>query len=555
MKTQAPGQKPAVGVPGPEAARRLHPDIRWDKALQKASGIVYAARVLGANLGRDFVLSPGTFAAFQKAIEKIEDQSVELPFIIAGAASISGQASGKTVYEFPDHMDAQKALEESFFLLSCRLENVTKGTPYDPTTAYARFAEKSWKNSWATARDAAATVEDGMEVQIKVGNEHVMAIGEKGPVFVQLVGESGNVDPLPWTSFYISRGTLGEDTAFAEFEVPGGGSVAGLSFDASALLARLKTKPLPEIPGTEHLTAPSETQAKTLSPFIGTVLPASTYPNRDVVRRAELHQVVAVLPYPAGLGRLQFQLSVPLMETPVLLEVITGEGWHTKHGQFQFPASKGGMGTVKIPDSFGGSSFFKGESDADISARRGEQADRTGDLISKRAVIVLKPGISPSLASLRRKLLCIDTLKDYEVQMLGDELMQTLTFDPLFFNDLKETGLFTDPQLAKLGEIVQAARGRKERRDAEDRALSSFRSMSLLSYGGDSLMRGGGLHVGVGDFAGALGRAHQSYEPDPFASPVVYAVYPYGVAEQTDLQPDIAAGVALANNVVSLWRK
>ena len=129
--------------------------------------------------------------------------------------------------------------------------------------------------------------------------------------------------------------------------------------------------------------------------------------------------------------------------------------------------------------------------------------------------------------------------------------------DQEIVSSLQEQGIISPKQLALLGALIVAARERKAREsslsmDSDGGYLSA---LSFRGGGGDSLKSfggGGGLHTGVGGLAGRLGSIDKTFEPDPFASPIVYVIYPWGVAARENLQPDINAGVALANNVIQL---
>ncbi|MFA5839983.1 MAG: hypothetical protein WC890_04935 [Candidatus Margulisiibacteriota bacterium] len=517
--------------------RRGRDDSPWRKQFKDSVGIVFIAQKLGARLSDEFLLSRENFSTFARAVYGIDDPSVHFPLLILAEAVLGQQskieAKGiklvggeerKDGFDLPPHMNMKKTLREARALLIWRLENADENKePYDSNTAHAVFLQKTWDDNWARARDAAAVVEDGMSVRMKVGRQTVEQIGEQGPTHVLLI-QDGRMDHLPWSTFYIRQSTLGDDRAFAQSEVPGAASSLGFGFGL-------------------QLRSPAPTGS---NPFMNTLFPESNYPNRDVIARAPLHQMVAVLPYPKGIGKLEFALLVPLFEKqPAILEVITGEGWHTKGNYCHFAASTG-LGTVVIPGMFGGSSFFKAQSTADISARRKIQAQITGDVVSKRVVLALKPGVPHDVAMLRTQILTLDTLSDLSTESLGDKLLGVTLREPLYLNSLFKSGLVTQAQLEKLGGLVVAAKQREASRERFSRYGGFGSSGSFDTFGG--LMRGG-LHTGVGGYAGELGRANERYAPDPFASPSIYVIYPWGVAARRDLQPDIDAGVALIGNV------
>jgi len=526
MKTHIIGPRTA-GRPFSPARPAARRPIRWERRLLKPAGVLTAARRVGVTFEPRFKLTPANFAAFQKAVAKLEDSSLHYPLIIVGANSIVGQASGQAIFELPEYMDMGKALDESIAILCWRLEDSEIKEPYDAKAAHARFAEKTWRDNWAQARDAAAAVEDGMQVQMKVGNEQLTAIGEQGPVFIHLLGESGKPMSLPWTTFYIKQTQLGEDPALAQSQMPG---ATGFNY------LMLGKKPI----SGNH-------------PLIDTLFPKESYPNRDIVERAEIHHLLAVLPYPEGLGALEFALAIPRLETTSLLEVITGEGWHTGNGQFQLPGAKDQLAGITVPTGGNHVSFFKAQDGGAISARRADQAEAIGDIVSKRIIIALKPAVSPSEADKAKLLLRIDELMSHEESKLGDLFVDA---DAKTLTKLVDQGILTQTQFEKLGSLIAVARHRKAEALRREQSLGFFGDSfggGLLKGGGGQL-RGGGLHTGVGRHAGSLGISRQSYEPNPFIPPTIYVIYPYGVAASADLQPDIEAGVALANNVISFGR-
>jgi hypothetical protein len=283
-----------------------------------------------------------------------------------------------------------------------------------------------------------------------------------------------------------------------------------------------------------------------------TLFPERDYPGRDIVGNALLHQVVAVLPYPKRMGRLEFSLAVPLDPTyPTLLDVITGDGWHTRDQQVHFPRSSG-MGTVVVPGMFGGTSYFKAQSTADISARRSRQAEATGSVVSKRIVVVLKPGTSHETAMLHANILKVMSLEGRQADSLGDKLLGITRSNPMCLDTLFRSKIITQEQLERLGQLIVAARRRAEDLQLiRDRGVFGYRGDGVDGLMGGGLKGGGGLHTGVGGYAGRMELSQESYAPDPFVPPIIYVLYPYGVAARRDLQPDIDAGVALVNNVLA----
>ena len=111
--------------------------VRWETTLLKPTGVLRAARRVGVTFEPRFKLTPANFAAFQKAVVKLEDPSLHYPFLIVGANSIAGQASGEAVFELPDCMDMAKALDESIAILCWRLEDTETAAPYDSGAASA----------------------------------------------------------------------------------------------------------------------------------------------------------------------------------------------------------------------------------------------------------------------------------------------------------------------------------------------------------------------------------------------------------------------------------
>jgi hypothetical protein len=249
---------------------------------------------------------------------------------------------------------------------------------------------------------------------------------------------------------------------------------------------------------------------------------------------------------------LEFSLSVPLVPThPALLEVITGDGWHTKGTQVHFARSSG-RGTVVVPGMFGGTSYFKAQSTADITARRKRQAKATGNVVSKRIVVVLKPGTSHETAMLHANILKVNSLEGWQAESLGDKLLEITWLDPMYLDTLFRSKIITQEQLERLGQlIVSAARRAENRRAMFGGGGYGFRGGGFDGLIGGGFKGGGGLHTGVGGYAGQMGLSQERFAPDPFLSPIIYVLYPYGVAARRDLQPDIEAGVALVNNVLA----
>jgi hypothetical protein len=296
------------------------------------------------------------------------------------------------------------------------------------------------------------------------------------------------------------------------------------------------------------------------------VLPSHEYPDPTVVDKAPVLHVVGVLPWPPEQASLQFTVGTNVGEGTVILETLTGEGWQTERSKL---LTRGAMwrGMPSRTAGMAEASFSMTREQALGTERRAE-AEAEGREASTSIVLIAKPILPQGQAVCAR--MVIRWLRgECSVQEVAQAALRHRAalnpFKPgVWFRGLQAQGRLTEAQVGEIEGAIEGEETAQKEREAVAAALSRSSSWDTggvaTSMGGSNLLRsplhGSGErgHTGEGGATGARYTAvTEKFEPDPFQSPRILVVHPFGIQ---GMQPgfDRETATAALANVLTLQK-
>ena len=541
--------------------------------LKSLSGLVSLAKEMGASLPEGFQIVPDTVFAYLKAVDAVLDLNQvsvhAFQDVLQGHLAMEGLVEQFAVSEMVEEFGA-------FFMgiqvLNWVIEDHQRMKQLESPQFQSVFFQNRWKKEWGQAIAAARTIRQralkGVEQTVNIEGKE-MQLGKVGPLSIILAGSHGKpMKNEPFPTVVLNTTTLEDDVELMTHIVP---RIPGRGGYSSKFIKDLFS-------GAKGKTAPIASLSEANEPlnsFSRLLFPVADYPDRTIIKKAEVTTLAAVLPHPPGsMEELLFMVSVPSPKDG-LTHIIHGEGWISE-GCSLMSKEEGQYLMANLDPKTNKMSYFKATPLDNISSTRQELVDQTGVKVASRLVFVVsREGTTEEQANYWKMILQFDKLTDLQLETLANAIHKQV-FAASLLSLINENWL-TPQQALKLHTALEAVSHGQRYGMAYQEALAlrqkardplGLGSYSSGGYGdswGDNLTRGGGSFGTFGaprasymvtggssvDTGVQLGVASKEVVPDPTKPPRIYVLYPIAVKTLVDVTQAAQDTAAFLSNVLT----
>jgi hypothetical protein len=483
-----------------------------EQRLLSLKGLLELSRELGVEFHEDSI-NQDNLAGFIKALQAVPNLRDHF-FLLAFETLVRGQLAldeGELPPFFAnEEKDPIAAYTESLRFAE-RWISASKGAQAVAPAERSEFMEARWRSDWRKAVNAAVQVRDGAITILREGDSETTLGAASSDVAVQVFDRDGK--PIIGIRTFVSKnGPLGHDEEVAQAHLR---RTPRVSFDFL-------------------MKASDPTPPATATTLADSLVSEAHYPAREsALARTEVSHVVAVLPLSPQKEEVLFKVSFDGGAEAYLVDVVTADTWHTEHRKLVNP--KGGPVLLGVPSSMGSrkEEFFTARSSGILGTEDATIAERTGAM-SKAAMLVIRPAISAEKAATRRAIQRLQ-LGTGSADDVAQAIIDGGTGEEESLMKMQTDGLITKDQNREIGEALQKKRALTSYGFGQSRGFGDF---DFGGLGGGGNLKSSGesgfgerLHVrasGV-DTGTQYGKASGTYSPDPFATPRIIVVHPFGI--------------------------